>query len=153
MGVDIRQALVHLLGIPVQMIRDELLLELETALRKKKEALNLSPGARLLQGELIVKGPLAGRTYACRRVRQLCILMTALEDVAKQRFGGLPKPKYKPKKKGPSHERKDPSPTVAPEGTTPDHRPVGEDRSGQDHVGQTPPHSGAEPTEPHASAE
>lgn len=88
--IDLRVGLKELLGIPMTMISEEFLNRLDTFVGRfnaEKDPYMLSPGARLLQGVMLVDGPFAEMPHMMSRIRGLAVLITALEELGKDLEG------------------------------------------------------------------
>lgn len=83
-AIDVRQGLVHVLGIPVQAFDGEFIRQLEEI--STREGFKLSHGARLLQGTVINETPLGDQAYTVQRIRAICAFIGAMEILGEETY-------------------------------------------------------------------
>jgi len=83
-AIDVRQGLVHVLGIPIQALDDEFVRRLEEI--STRETFKLSPGARLLQGTIIHETPMGDQAYTVQRIRAICAFIGAVEILGEEAY-------------------------------------------------------------------
>lgn len=89
--IDLRVGLKELLGLPLNLISEDFLTRLDSFVGGFRDRpYLLSPGARVLQGVMLVDGPFRQMPHMSNRVRGLCVLITALEALGRELEGATP---------------------------------------------------------------
>lgn len=86
--IDLRVGLKELLGVPMNLISEEFVNKLDNFVSQFRDRpYLLTPGARLLQGAMLVDGPFSEMAHMAGRIRGLCVFITALEHMGRELEG------------------------------------------------------------------